>query len=148
MAYQPKIVGKENSVWPRVSTWAGGLKAAKQGLWAAIFISTLSLVVSIYSIRVNTIVDEDAVAFIFIQGLVFIPIAIGMHKHSRIAAVLGLGWYCVVQMAEAILGKEIPSVIAFLLILMLVNGARGVFAVHRIPEPADIDPADRVRNNQ
>jgi len=142
------MVGQKNSFWPRVSTWEGGEIAAKQGLWAAVFISGLSLVLSIYSIRVNRIVDDGPAVFIFLQGLVFIPIAVGMHKRSRVAAVMRLGWYGLVQLIEVTETKEIPSIIVFILILMLVNGARGIFAVHRIPEPADVDPADRVREFQ
>lgn len=148
MAYQPEIAGQNNGFWPRVSTWEGGQKAAKQGLWAAVLISSLSLVLSVYSIRVGRVVDDGVAAFIFLQGLVYIPISVGMYKRSRVAAVIGLSWYCLVQMIEIVVAKEIPNIMVFVLILMLVNGARGVFAVHRIPEPADVDPADRVRNLQ
>lgn len=148
MPYQPNIVGKKNGLWPNVTSWEGGIVAAKQGRWACIFVAALSIVASLYSIRVNPIFDTGTAGFLFIQGVVFIPIAIGVHKHSRIAMVIGLTWYCLVQILTITETKEIPNIIAFLLILMLINGTRGVFAVHRIPEPADVDPADRVRKMQ
>jgi len=148
MAYQPNIVGKKNKLWPQVTTWDGGIVAAKQGRWACIFVAALSIVASLYSIRVDPIFDDGTAGFLFIQGVVFIPIAIGVHKLSRIAMVLGLAWYCLAQILTIAETKEIPNIIAFLLILMLINGTRGVFAVHRIPEPANVDPADRVRRMQ
>ena len=146
MAYQPKIVGKKNGLWPQVTTYEGGVVAAKQGRWACIFVAALSIVASLYSIRVDPIFDDGTAGFLFIQGLVFIPVAIGVHKHSRIAMVLGLTWYCLVQILTVAETRELPNIIAVILILMLINGTRGIFAVHRIPEPADVDPADRVRN--
>lgn len=148
MAYKPNIVGKKNGLWPRVDTWEGGAFAAKQGRWACIFVAALSLVGSLYSIRVEPIFDDGTAAFLLLQGVVFIPIAIGVHKHSRIAVVLGLAWYCLVQILTVVETGKIPNIAAFILILMLVNGTRGIFAVHRIPEPADVDPADRVRTIQ
>jgi hypothetical protein len=148
MAYQPNIVGKKNKLWPQVTTWEGGVVAAKQGRWACIFVAALSIVASLYSIRVNPIFDDGTAGFVFIQGVVFIPIAIGVHKLSRIAMVLGLVWYCLSQVLTIAETKEIPNIVAFLLILMLINGTRGVFAVHRIPEPTNVDPADRVRRMQ
>ena len=148
MTYKPNIVGKKNGLWPQVTTWDGGVVAAKQGRWACIFIASLSIVASLYSIRVNPIFDTSTAGFLLIQGLVFIPIAVGVHKHSRIAIVLGLAWYCLVQILTIVEIGKIPNILAFILILMLVNGTRGVFAVHRIPEPADVDPADRVRKIQ
>ena len=84
--------------------------------------------------------------FILFQGLVFIPLTIGIHKQSRIAAILALGWYGLVQLIEVYGTGKIPSFIALMLILMLINGARGAIAVNRFPEPPDIDPADRVRS--
>jgi hypothetical protein len=147
MAYQPNIVGK-NKLWPHVTTWEGGVDAAKQGRWACIFVAAVSIVASLYSIRVSPIFDDGTAGFLFIQGVVFIPIAIGVHKLSRIAIVLGLTWYCLAQILTIAETKEIPNIVAFLIILMLINGTRGVFAVHRIPEPANVDPANRVRRLQ
>ena len=147
-ANQPKIKRIENGSWLSVSTWQGGEKAAKQGVWAAVFIAALSIVVSLYSIRVERIVDDLTAAIILFQGLLFIPIAFGMHKRSRVAAVVGLGWYVLIQILEASVAREIPNIIVFILILMLVNGTRGTFALHRIPEPTDVDPANRVRRLQ
>ena len=46
---------------------------------------------SIYSIRVSSTLTDSAAVVIFLQGVVFIPLAIGIHKHSRIAAILALG---------------------------------------------------------
>lgn len=148
MAYLPKIVGKKNGFWPQVSTWEGGVFAAKQGRWACIFVAVLSLVASLYSIRVEPIFDDVTAVFLLLQGVVFIPIAIGVHKHSRIAVVVGLAWYCLSQILTVAETGKIPNILAVILILMLVNGTRGIFAVHRIPEPADVDPADRVRKIQ
>ena len=148
MAYKPNIVGKKNGFWPRVDTWEGGIFAAKQGRWACIFVAVLSLVASLYSIRVEPIFDNVTAIFLLLQGVVFIPIAIGVHKHSRIAVVIALVWYCLVQIVTVVQTGKIPNIVALIFILMLVNGTRGIFAVHRIPEPADVDPADRVRKIQ
>ena len=148
MAYEPSVAGKKNSFWPRVDTWDGAIFAAKQGRWACIFVAVLSLVASLYSIRVEPIFDNVTAVFLLLQGVVFIPIAIGVHKHSRIAVVIGLAWYCLVQIVTIVETGKIPNIVALILILMLVNGMRGIFAVHRIPEPADVDPADRVRKIQ
>lgn len=147
-ASQPKSRKIENGLWPSVSTWQGGEKAAKQGVWAAIFIAALSLALSIYSIRVDKILDDDMAAGLLIQGLIFTAVAFGMYKRSRVAAIFGLGWYVLIQAIEAWDGEKFPDIIAILLALMLVTGTRGIFAVHRIPEPGHIDAAERVGNSQ
>jgi hypothetical protein len=136
------------SYWPSTDTWMGGVKATRQGFWAALSISVISIVLSIYSIRVSPILDDGAAVFILLQGLIFIPISVGFHKHSRVAATLGLGWYGLVQIVEILETSQLPNFLALMFILMLVNGTRGVFAVHRFPEPPDIDPSERVRSFQ
>ena len=148
MAYEPKIAGKKNGFWPRVDNWEGGVYAAKQGRWACVFVAVVSIAVSVYLIYANRGVAAGWAGYLFLQGLVFVPIAIGVHKHSRIAVVLGLLLYCVGHALIASDTGELPGIVAIVVILMLINGVRGIFALHRIPEPPDVDPADRVRNTQ
>lgn len=133
------------SYWPSTKSWRGGIKASRQGFWAALFIATLSIVLSIYSIRVSPFLEEVAALFILFQGFVYSLLAFGIYKHSRAASIVALAWYSAVQVIEAIETESLPGLLALFLILFLVNGVRGVFAVHRFPEPPDIAPEERVR---
>ena len=133
------------SYWPSTNSWIGGIKASRQGFWAASSIAIISIVLPIYSIRVSPLLDEVAALFILFQGFVYILLAFGIHKHSRVAAVVALAWYSIAQAMQAIETESLPGLLPLLLVFFLIHGVRGVFAVHRFPEPPDIAPEDRVR---
>ena len=71
--------------WPSTDSWMGGVRATRQGFWAASAICATSIMLSIYFIRVSPspTATDGAAVFVLLQGLVFIPLAIGIHKHSR-----------------------------------------------------------------
>lgn len=138
----------QQSYWPSTNSWIGALKASSQGFWAALSIAILSIVLSVYSIRVAPLFENTTALIILLQGLVFVALAFGIRKQSRLAAILALMWYSIAQIVEATAAKSLPSLLALFFIFFLVNGVRGVFAVHRFPEPADIAPDKRVRNYQ
>lgn len=118
------------------------LEAAKQtayqGRAAAILVAVITTAFILISIALGgslgaTMPQVDAWAF-WDVGL-FVAIAIGIHKLSRVAAVAGLLLYIVEQIAMRAANPSMSGagvVVAVFLILAFVNGVRGTFAYHRL----------------
>jgi hypothetical protein len=66
-----------------------------------------------------------------VGALLFVVVAYGVYRMSRIAAAFLLLLTIAYQLGLIIRMHQIPSVIHFLLLLAAINGARGVFGYQR-----------------
>jgi hypothetical protein len=76
---------------------------------------------------------EQSAAIVHLVGSVlFVVVAYGIYRMSRIAAVFLLGLTVTYQLAGLIIGMhQIPSLVQFLLLVAAANGARGTVAYQR-----------------
>lgn len=125
-------------VFPSVDSLEAAKQAAYQGRAAAILVAVITTAFILISIAFGGSLGAgmpqvDAWAF-WDVGL-FVAIAFGIHKLSRVAAVAGL----LIYLAEQILMRAAnPSMsasgiaVAVCFVLAFVNGIRGTFAYHQL----------------
>jgi len=126
--------------WPPVSDIALARSAAIQGVGAALVIAVCSLIfagmvaadVGLFS---ELGFDSSQAWDLVFGAAVYFAIAWGIHRSSRIAAVLGLVLYLLDR--AVMLGQLSPKfgiglVVALPVLVAFVNGVRGTFAYHRL----------------
>ncbi|MEM1264059.1 MAG: hypothetical protein AAGH76_16800 [Pseudomonadota bacterium] len=130
MTTDSKVKKTENNFWPNTATIDGARSAARQGVWAAGFVATVTTALAIYSRFGEAIVGVDlwALGDVILFGI----IGIGIWRLSRVASVLGLGLYIAERVWMFQANGKLGGVLMVLLILMFVNGVRGTFAYHRL----------------
>lgn len=129
----PTTVGRNISqwvFWPDVSTPAQARSTAAKGAAVAGLIALATLAMSLYSAygragghwMPSSLVDVG----------VFLVIAFGIWRLSRVAAVVGLTLYLGERIYLLVTLGHIPSIIAFFVMLFLFHAVRGTFAYHRL----------------
>jgi len=125
--------GRWNWVWPNVDTQGGATWATKQAFWAAILVTSVTSGFSLLgAIGVAFVRAWGFDAWALIDGIIFGVIAVGLWRHSRVAAWAGLVLY-VGERAYmwSTIGVKNP-VIAGIFILAFIGGIRGTTALHRL----------------
>ncbi|MGH7493628.1 MAG: hypothetical protein ACREOO_14720 [bacterium] len=122
-----------NVFWPKVDTIEDAKAASRAGAWAAIFVAAMTGVVAILAFAGIQIFGQVKIeVWSLIDSALFILIAWGLFRYSRVAAVVGLLLYLVeriVMMASGLTGGLIVSVI---IILMFIGAVRGTIAYRRL----------------
>ncbi|MCY6371303.1 hypothetical protein [Clostridium ganghwense] len=104
-------------------------KTAREGAAVSIIIAIITAVTIIISMNVSKIYDMDYWAFGDVA--VFLIIALGIYKMSRIAAVLGLTIYWLEQiMMMASHGVKF-SVLMIIFTIVYIESIRATFAYHK-----------------
>ena len=121
--------------WPSVSTREAATKTARWGLWAAVFCAAATAIVTVLSSSGVQLFGPGAFGpWTLIDIGLFLLVAWGISRHSRLAAVLGL----LLSLFERItmwmthgLAGGGGVFLTLLLVLSFVHGIRGTFAYHR-----------------
>ncbi|HEY6843774.1 MAG TPA: hypothetical protein VI391_06365 [Thermoanaerobaculia bacterium] len=112
-----------NAWWPDVSTLDEARKAARQGMWGAIFVAVVTAIVALAA-------DKLGVQASFVDAAIFAVLAGGIAMNSRIAAVATLLLYIAETVYRfTVMGpKGLPLTVV--LMLAFINSVRGTFAYH------------------
>lgn len=132
---------KTNQFWPPINTVAEARRVAKQGFWAALFVSGMTSILAIASIAAGGSVLELPVdAWSFVDVGLFVAVAVGIYRLSRVAAVVGLGLYLMGQVyLWAVTGPQVASLwLVILIVFAFANSIRGTFAYHRLRQQEDV----------
>ncbi len=122
-----------NNFWPEINSLETAKTAAHQGVWAAVLVAIFNTILILISITMETANTAPISAWGFIDVGIFVAIAIGIYKLSRIAAVIGLSLYLIGRIVLMIsVGGNVASALAILFILAFMNSVRGTFAYHRL----------------
>jgi hypothetical protein len=126
---------KGNAVWPTIDSIQTAREAAQQGFWAAIAVAVITSIAILAAMALGGALGPlDLGVWAFIDVGIYVAIAIGIRRMSRVAAVLGLVLYIANRIyLWAVLGAR-PAGIAMtaILVIALLNGVRGTFAYHRL----------------
>ena len=117
-------------LWPDTSHLDGAKAAARKGLWAACLVVVAVTGLAFYSEFVSPLLIFDIWGLI--DSLLFALVAVGIWRLSRIAAIVGLGFYLAEQWYLWTISGLGNPIVALLLTLMFVNGVRGTVAFHRL----------------
>ncbi|MEM9216666.1 MAG: hypothetical protein AAGD25_20245 [Cyanobacteria bacterium P01_F01_bin.150] len=125
-----------SNVWlPATTTLADARKTAKQGYWASLLVAgatTAIILIGIWAGQPITGMDINLWAFIDVS--IYVAIAIGIYRMSRIAAIAGLSLYVINQIYMlTVTGPRASGLgIMLLIVFAFINGIRGTFAYHRL----------------
>ncbi|HEY9818764.1 MAG TPA: hypothetical protein V6D20_23595 [Candidatus Obscuribacterales bacterium] len=127
---EPKA--KQNAFWPTIDSIKRAREVAQQGFWAAVIVAVVTAIFTVVSIMAGNIAGLPISAWSFIDVGIFVAIAIGIRRMSRIAAVLGLVVYVGNQLyIWSVTGPRTTGIIVVVfLILAFIHGVRGTFAYH------------------
>ncbi|MFD3157363.1 hypothetical protein ACFIJ5_10950 [Haloimpatiens sp. FM7330] len=118
----------------KITSMETAKKVASQGVIASIFIAIITTISIALSMSGHAILDVDYWTFIDV-GLVLI-IAFGIHKMSRIAAILGLVFYTAEKVMAIVLSGGRFSFLIIVFIIAYIEGIRGTFAYHKYKKQA------------
>lgn len=127
----------KSGFWDRIDSLATAKATAMQGFWAAIFVASITVVMVMISLTMGGLPEgmPQIDAWAFWDAGIFVAIAWGIHRMSRVAAVMGLVLYIVSQVVMRATTPEASASglwFAALFVLAFVNGVRGTFAYHAI----------------
>lgn len=127
---EPKA--KQNAFWPAIDSIKRAREVAQQGFWAAVVVAVITSIVAIIAIATGGTLGLPVSAWSFIDVGIFVAIAIGIRRMSRIAAVLGLVVYVGNQLyIWSVTGPRTTGMIVVVfLTLAFIHGVRGTFAYH------------------
>lgn len=121
---------KTNFWWPDISTLEQARSAAMGGAAVAGIVAAVTLAFTLYAVYREPVLNITA--WSFVDVVLFVVIAIGIWRLSRVAAVAGLALYIVEQGYQFVsVGPKNP-VMAILFILVLIHSVRGTFSYHRL----------------
>jgi len=124
-------------LWMTINSMEAAKQAAQQGTVAAAFVAIVTIVFTCMAIAMGGNLGEGMPqidAWAFWDAGIFVAIAIGIHKLSRVAAVAGLLLYIVEQIIMRVSNPNLSMsgfFIVIVIILAFVNAVRGTFAYHR-----------------
>jgi hypothetical protein len=128
---------KRNAFWPDVSTLEEARWAAKQGVWAAVFVALVTGIVASVAVFLHKSIFGVGGSG-FVDATIFAAVAYGIEKNSRFAAVSGL----VIYLVERIFmlkagggGGGGATVMVVFLTLAFVTAIRGTFAYRKLTAP-------------
>jgi len=117
---------KYNWIWPKIIDVESAKKAAKQGMYASVFIAGTTLLLLVLSIQGFNPMNLDAYSLIDI--MIFIIIAWRIYAMSRTAAILGLAFYILEQIFLFNDFGFRMSAVMVIIIFAFINSIRGTNA--------------------
>jgi hypothetical protein len=127
-----KAIGR--FLWPIVTEEESARKAWREGVYAVAVIVFVQSILVTFSAFGHTLFGVTRKGWV--DGALFAAIGWGIYKQSRAASVLGIIFFLVERIVRWTTGGSVQEtgasvVTEVVLMLMLVNGARGTFARHR-----------------
>ena len=126
---------KGNAFWPTIDSIQTAREAARQGFWASIAVAVITTIAIVAAMALGGALGPiDLGVWAFIDVGIYVAIAIGIRRMSRVAAVLGLVIYMANRVYLWAIAGVRPAGIAMTVILVLafITGVRGTFAYHRL----------------
>lgn len=125
--------------WPAVDDEESARKTARYGFWAAAINVVLTgfLIAMLLTGNAKTSLAGEPYLIWWAIGdmVVFIGVAVGLYRYSRVAAVAGLFLFIGSKAVGWIMVSQSPQVgallIAALFLIFYIHGVRGTFAWHR-----------------
>jgi hypothetical protein len=141
-----KATNRFRWLWPSVHTLQGAHEATRVAFWFALVVVVVS---AIFSILAQDIVSP---LYNLLGAALFGAIAIGLYRHSRVAAVAALFLYVLEQVARMSEGA-IPRydywwIMPLFLTLMFLGGVRGAFSYHRLKRAAAQEQANESKDTE
>lgn len=129
----PNTSSNPNGFWPTIDSPAMARKVARQGVWAAILVAVITTIMIFVMQAMGPIEDVPLLdAWAFIDVGLFVAIALGIHKMSRVAAVSGFALYLLGRIyAWSQVGASGNVIFSLLFLLAFLNAIRATFAYHR-----------------
>lgn len=124
---------KRNVFWPAVGTVDEAKKAASYGMGSAIVVAVFTAGFATWAVVSRSTVLRFVDAWAYLDAVLFSLVAWGIHKESRVAAVVGLALYLLEKAYQIqTTGTFQGAVMAVFLTLFFVSGVRGTFALRRL----------------
>ena len=135
-------------LFPSITNKEKAKQVARQGTWAAGIVALITLVLTVIVISENPALPYNNLpkldAWAFWDVGIFVAIAWGIYKMSRVAAVAGLVIYIAEQVLIRVSNPKLATNGIFftvLIVIAFINGIRGTFAYHSLPPSnTNIDP--------
>ena len=126
---------KGNFLWPAVDTVEAAKKLTHYGVGAALFSAIVTALAVAWAIGAKQKAFGFVDPFALLDVILFLAVAFGIYKGSRVAAVGGLGLFLVEKASQIATTGTLPGPwMAFVLILCYVYAIRGVYALRRLNE--------------
>ncbi|TFW30494.1 hypothetical protein [Massilia horti] len=120
----------KNWWWPTITDQASAIEASKAGYWAAVIVAVVTAAFATFALMLQKeIVAVGPLAYI--DAVLFAVIAWRIKKYSKFFAVAGVVLFVIEKALLAPAQGVAGLPLAIVVLLMFVNGARGVFAYHR-----------------
>jgi hypothetical protein len=111
-------------LWPDVSEIVAAQTVARNGMYAGFLISGLTSLFAVTGVTPRLSLFD---------GLLFLAIAIGIRRMSRVAAVLGLVLYLIEQGDAIVHGRGTYNVVLLVLVsAIFLASVRATFSFHRL----------------
>lgn len=125
---------KQNSLWPDIDSLESARETANQGFWAAILVAVFTTIMVLVTSQTGSMDNLPPMnAWSFIDVGIYVAIALGIRKMSRIAAVCGLLLYSIDRIyLWSQTGANGSVVLSIFFMLAFIHGVRGTFAYHRL----------------
>lgn len=123
---------KKNVLWPALDTEDAAKVALRYGVFAASTVGGITGLAAGWAIATNQKAFNLIGAAGFIDAAIFLAIAVGIYKRSRIAALAGLLLFLLEKASQIHqTGRFDGAWMAIPLIYCFVLAVRGAFALHR-----------------
>ncbi len=126
---------KFNWFWPTISDTESAIKASREGVWAALITSSVTVLVIIYGqVTERTIVHGIELISLIDVGIMLVAAWFIRYRLNRFAALFGMLFFVVSNLVLRILNlqSDVGGTVVFLaLSMMWLNAVRGTFAYHK-----------------
>ncbi len=123
-------MGLKRYIFPNIVEEETAKKTARQGMWASLSIGVITGLAAFILKRYGALIDAS----------LFLIIALGIYRMSRVAAYAGLFLYIVEVAFQFYFTKKIGNIgIISMAIVMFINGIRGTVAYHRFKRKSEED---------
>ncbi len=126
-----------SGLWPAVDTPERARAVARQAGWVALIVAGLTVIVVTISLQSEDVAKAlHANAYGYVDAFLFLLIAVGLFRLSRVAAIAGLLLYF--AESAAVIGQASAAniVIKCFIILAFNSGVRATLAYHRLTSAA------------
>jgi hypothetical protein len=117
--------------WPTITDKASAIEASRAGFWAAVAIASITAAFTTYTL----VTQKEFTSFTagaYIDAILFSIIAWRIRRFSKFFAIAGVVLFIFGKIIQFSQGEGVQGLLlAVLILLMFISGARGVFAYHR-----------------
>jgi len=121
---------KTNWFWPKINDLESAKEASKLGFWAALFVAVVTTIFATIALATQEEIASIN-AWAYLDAFLFGIIAWRIKRYSRVFAVIGIILFVIEKAMLATTQGAAGWPMAIIILLMFINGARGVFGYHR-----------------